>query len=213
MGFFYDMKVCSKCKVEKEFSEFSKNKKAKNGLKCACKMCDKIYILDNSDKLKQYRLDNSDKRKENLKQWHLDNPEYRKKYNKQYGLKNKDKINKYKKNRKLTNPLFKLSHSICSSIGISIKKQGYSKTSRTHEILGCSYEDFKIHLENKFTKGMTWSNYGSWHLDHIYPVSLATDEEHLIKLNHYTNFQPLWAEDNIKKSNNIYEGIIRTNEK
>ena len=197
------MKVCSKCKVEKEFSEFSKNKNKKNGLHSSCKMCDKQWRVDNSDELKQYRLDNSDKRKESTKQWYLNNPEYRKKYNKKYSSENKDKINKYKKNRKLTNPFLKISHNICSLIGSSIKKQGYTKKSRTYEILGCSYEDFKINLESQFTEGMTWDNYGKWHLDHIYPVSRAIDEEHLIKLNHHTNFQPLWAEDNFKKSNNI----------
>ena len=197
------MKVCTKCKVEKELIEFSKNKNGKNGLQSACKMCDKQWRLDNSDELKQYRLDNLDKRKESTKQWYLNNPEYRKKYNKKYSSENKDKINKYKKNRKLTNPFLKISHNICSLIGSSIKKQGYTKKSRTYEILGCSYEDFKIHLENQFTEGMTWDNYGKWHLDHIYPVSRAIDEQHLIKLNHYTNFQPLWAEDNFKKSNNI----------
>ena len=52
---------------------------------------------------------------------------------------------------------------------------------------------------------MNWENAGKWHLDHIYPVSLAKDEEELLKLNHYTNFQPLWAVDNIKKGNKIIE--------
>ena len=50
---------------------------------------------------------------------------------------------------------------------------------------------------------MSWNNAGEWHIDHIYPISLATDENHLIKLNHYTNFQPLLALDNIRKSNKI----------
>jgi hypothetical protein len=50
---------------------------------------------------------------------------------------------------------------------------------------------------------MSWSNRELWHLDHIYPVSKALNEEHLIQLNHYTNFQPLWAEDNIRKGNKI----------
>lgn len=92
------MKVCTKCKVEKELIEFSKNKNGKNGLQSACKMCDKQWRLDNSDELKQYRLDNLDKRKESTKQWYLNNPEYRKKYNKKYSSENKDKINNlYKK--------------------------------------------------------------------------------------------------------------------
>ena len=52
---------------------------------------------------------------------------------------------------------------------------------------------------------MNWDNLGEWHLDHIYPVSLSKDEEELIKLNHYTNFQPLWAIDNMIKGNKIID--------
>jgi hypothetical protein len=86
---------------------------------------------------------------------------------------------------------------------MSIKGKGYTKKSKTNEILGCSFKEFKQHLELQFTEGMTWNNAGKWHLDHIYPVSLSKDENELIKLNHYTNFQPLWAEDNIRKGNKI----------
>ena len=176
------MKTCSKCKLEKEFSEFSKQKKGKNGLRSSCKECIKI------------------ERKIYVK-------EKRKEYNKI----NKDKINvqrnKYKRDKKLNNPLFKLSCNISTLIYVSVKNQGYTKKSKTYEILGCSFEHFKAHLENQFIDGMTWENQGLWHMDHIYPVSRATDEEHLIKLNHYTNFQPLWAEDNIKKSNKIIKQI------
>ena len=50
---------------------------------------------------------------------------------------------------------------------------------------------------------MSWSNHGEWHLDHIYPVSLAKDQNHVIELNHYTNFQPLWASDNLSKGNRL----------
>ena len=50
---------------------------------------------------------------------------------------------------------------------------------------------------------MTWENQGEWHFDHIIPISSAQTEEEVIKLNHYTNFQPLWAEDNLRKSNKI----------
>ena len=48
---------------------------------------------------------------------------------------------------------------------------------------------------------MTFENHGEWHLDHIKPISLAKSEEEIIELNHYTNFQPLWAKDNLSKSN------------
>lgn len=205
------MKTCKKCKVEKEFSDFSKQKKGKNGYRSNCKKCisqsskkySKQYHLDNkvnlNKKNKDYRLNNKEKVKEYNKEYRLNNKEKSKEYN----LNNKDKNNERQKNRKLNEPLFKLIVNTRSLIGSSIRNNGYSKKSKTYEILGCSFEQFKAHLESQFTEGMTWSIYGQWHLDHIYPVSRAIDEEHLIKLNHYTNFQPLWAEDNIKKGNKI----------
>lgn len=172
------MKVCSKCKIEKEFIEFSKGNLLKSGYNAWCKKCYKYHNID-----------------------------YKREYNKKYRLENKDSINKtnnkYRKSRRSTNPLYKLKCNTSNLIRMSIKNQGYSKTSKTSQILGCSFEDFKIHLEQQFTEGMTWNNHGEWELDHIYPVSLAIDEQHIIKLNHYTNFQPLWWEDNNKKNNKI----------
>jgi hypothetical protein len=99
--------------------------------------------------------------------------------------------------------LFKLRCNIGKLIRISTIKQGYTKKSKTFEILGCSYEDFKQHLERQFKKGMSWDNQGQWHLDHIYPVSLAKDEADLLRLNHYTNFQPMLALENFSKGNSI----------
>lgn len=179
-------------------------KKGKNGLRSSCKECikieRKIYVKENKEKIYV-----------KTKRYNLDNYEIKKEKRKEYNKINKDKINvqrnKYKRDKKLNNPLFKLSCNISTLIYVSVKNQGYTKKSKTYEILGCSFEHFKAHLENQFIDGMTWENQGLWHMDHIYPVSRATDEEHLIKLNHYTNFQPLWAEDNIKKSNKIIKQI------
>ena len=53
---------------------------------------------------------------------------------------------------------------------------------------------------------MSWDNHGEWHLDHIIPMASATNEKEVIKLNHYTNFQPLWAEENLQKSDKIKQG-------
>ena len=78
---------------------------------------------------------------------------------------------------------------------------GYSKKSRTYDILGIDYEEFKIYIENQFLEGMTWGNHGKWHLDHKIPISWGKTEEEVIKLNHYTNFQPLWTCDNLSKGN------------
>jgi hypothetical protein len=177
---------------------------------------------DTKDYYKKYSLENKEKIKEKNKIYREKNKEHIKEHNKEYREKNKEKIsenskNYYKNNKEVINKkivknnnsrkkidaLYKLRCSISSLISTSIKKQGYTKKSRTHQIIGCSYEEFKKHLERQFTIGMTWENYGKWHLDHIYPVSLAKDEDDLMKLNHYTNFQPLWALENIKKRNKV----------
>jgi len=164
----------------------------------------KIYRLSNKEILKQkgkkYSLD-----KEYQKEYRLNNKEKAKEYHLYYNINNKEKRNKYLRNKRLINPLFKLSSNIRNNINDAFKRQGFTKKSRTHQILGCSFEEFKQHLQIQFTKGMNWENAGKWHLDHIYPVSLAKDEEELIRLNHYTNFQPLWAIDNLKKSNKIID--------
>lgn len=197
------MKTCGKCKIEKDFTEFVINKKSKDNLSCICKKCNKEYRLNNKAKTRDYNNKYYFKNKEKIVQYRIDNKENILKTSKEYKIKNKEVTNKKYNYRRKTNPLFKLSCNIRTLIRGSIKRKGYLKQSKTCRILGCSYEEFKSHLENQFTEGMTWDNSGQWHLDHIYPTSLATDEEHLIRLNHYTNFQPLWAEDNIKKSNKI----------
>jgi hypothetical protein len=84
---------------------------------------------------------------------------------------------------------------------------GFAKNSKTTEMLGSEWLSVKIHIENKFTKGMNWSNYGEWHIDHITPLAFAKTKEEIIKLCHYTNLQPLWAIDNIKKGSKIIKEI------
>jgi hypothetical protein len=79
----------------------------------------------------------------------------------------------------------------------------YKKPEKSEILLGCTLDEFVIHLESKFQEGMTISNHGKWHIDHIIPISSAKTIEDIIKLTHYTNLQPLWAKDNLKKSNKI----------
>ena len=205
------MKTCTRCKAEKEFTEFNKDKTRHDGLFPQCIECKKNnykenYLKTRDDKIKKARewvLNNKEKRKEYRKVYNIKNKESNNKSCREWYSVNKQKVNEYYKKRKENDPLFKLRCNIATLIRFYIKKQGYSKKSKTLKILGCTIEEFKVHLENKFVDGMTWDNHGEWHLDHIYPVSLAKDEEELIRLNHYTNFQPLWALDNIRKSNKI----------
>ena len=85
--------------------------------------------------------------------------------------------------------------------------QGKSKSKNTMELLGCTIEELKTHLEKQFTHGMNWDNYGKkgWHIDHILPCASfdLTDPEQQRKCFHYTNLQPLWATDNYKKKDKI----------
>lgn len=182
----------------------------------------KAYYEANKEKRKEqmrsYREANKDKIKEIHKAYREANKEKINDSKKRYREANKDKIKAYYEanrekiflyfnKRMKSDNFFKLKNMIRNSITRSLKKNGYTKRSRAHEILGCDYETFKAYIEKQFTKGMSWDNHGEWHLDHIYPVSLAKTEEELIKLNHYTNFQPLWASENLSKGNKIIEPI------
>ncbi len=112
--------------------------------------------------------------------------------------------------RRLKDKLFKFKGDLRARISQDIKSKGYTKKSKTELILGADWLTVKKHFERQFTKGMTWDNQGKWHIDHIVPLASAKTEEEVIKLNHYTNLQPLWAEDNLKKSNTIINGTQTT---
>jgi hypothetical protein len=203
------MKICSKCKIEKNIFEFNKNKSQKDGFANVCKICCKeinsVYYNKNKDKFVKYAIDNKDKIKSRIKVWRFENQERLSEYSKQYKKQNKEYCSKYHtqyyKKRRSEDSLFKFKSNIRNLISMSIKKQGFSKKSKTYEYLCCNIDEFKVHIEKQFTEGMNWNNQGEWHLDHIKPISLANTEQEVIELNHYTNFQPLWAKDNIKKSN------------
>lgn len=96
------------------------------------------------------------------------------------------------------NPVNRLAHQLRTRIGKFVRN-GQSATKE----LGCSVVELKLYLESKFLPGMTWENYGKWHVDHILPLSKfdLTDPEQFKKAAHFSNLQPLWATDNIKKGN------------
>jgi hypothetical protein len=137
------------------------------------------------------------------REWVKNNKDKNKSYQKKYYNKNKSKINKrqssYHNKRMSEDVIYRFSHLIKNMVRNSLNKKGYSKKSRTHEILGCSFEFFKNYIEQRFQEGMTWENRSKWHLDHIVPVSFGKTEKEIIKLNHYTNLRPLWAEQNLVK--------------
>lgn len=193
-------KICSKCKIDKSIDDFNKRKDRKSGILSKCKECCKKY-RDSLDKVevKKYR-----------QKYKKDNKVNATEYHKIYWAmpENIKKRSDYYKTRRKTDSLFKLKGNIKSLIFMSFKNKFTKKSKKTIEILGCTFEEFKIHLEKQFDDKMNWNNQGTyWQLDHIKPISLASDEQELIKLNHYTNFQPLYWVDNQKKSNTYDEKI------
>jgi len=174
----------------------------------------RLYYDENkeelSNKRKKYREENKEKVKEGKRLYYLNLSDEKKK---ELSIQKKEKYNKnieinrvkkleYIKEKMSNEPLFKLKFNIRTLIRNSIKRQFTEKSKKTIEILGCTYEEFKIYLESQFDENMNWENQGSyWHMDHIKPISLATSKDEVYKLNHYTNFQPLYSLDNLIKGN------------
>lgn len=101
-------------------------------------------------------------------------------------------------------PIGRLKHVISARVRSAVKASGYAKKSKTHKILGCDWEFFRLHIERQFTNGMCWEKMGSEiHIDHIVPISAARDEDDVLRLNHFTNLRPLWARDNLVKNDKL----------
>jgi hypothetical protein len=111
---------------------------------------------------------------------------------------NKEKIYAAQKARYKKDPLYKVKELLRGTVCKAFARLKQNKPTNTQSLLGCTYEEAKSHFELLFNKGMSWSNYGEWHVDHIRPVSsFGLDELHL--MNHISNLQPLWAKDNLVK--------------
>ena len=201
------MKVCSNCKIEKEIASFTKNSSRKDGLKINCIECCKILYnkyrdankIKESERGKRYnkekRVINKEEVKKYKSKYYKDNKDIIEYKKKKYRESNKEHLNETRKR----NIIKYLNERIGSSIRASLKSKEFKKKLRTYEILGCHPLDFKLYIESKFETWMTWENWGKyngelyygWDLDHIIPSSSAITENDILKLNHYTNFQPL----------------------
>jgi len=208
------VKECSKCGEEKPLSDFHKQKLGKYGFRSQCKKCRKEHCQRNKEQMKKYRQENKEHISKRMKKYRQEKKEYleeyrkkhyqdNKEYYKQWNQENRGRINERVKQRRQSDPIFKLKCNLRNRTSKAFKDKGYSKKSKTREILGVEWEVVAKHIERQFTKGMNWDNYGKWHIDHIIPLSSAKTEEEVVKLCHYSNLQPLWAEDNFSKSDSI----------
>lgn len=198
------IKKCNCCKLDKEVIEFYKLKNRGEGLSGYSANCIPCQKIKNNKYQTEYRKENENK--DYIKKWREDNKEDIKLKKSIYYKKNKEKIvekvTTYQKDRIKKDPLYKLIRGIRALILQSLKNRFTEKSKKTQDILGCSFEEFKIYLESMFDENMNWENQGTyWHMDHIIPISSANTKEEVYKLNHYTNFQPLYWRDNLIKGN------------
>ena len=180
-------KFCPTCETIKPISEFYKHKSKPDGVQAYCKPCYKNMMNQ------KRKIDSVFREK-------------RSKENKRYKIENREKINdyanKYYTERAKVDKLFNLKTRIRALVYRTFKINGYKKGTKTEKIIGCSYLEFRGHIEAQFESGMTWDNQGDWDLDHIIPLSSAENETEMMALSHYKNIQPLWEKENATKSNN-----------
>lgn len=212
-------KICKVCNIEKTKSEFYANYKrckkcvdddispiVKVCVKCGEEKDSNLFYRHNSS-IDRYRNDCIDCFNS-----------YGISKRKIYRQKNKSSIRKkdliYRKDRMKSDPFYRSKIDARNIIRKAISTSGYSKKSKTESILGCSYLDFKNHIESLFLPRMNWENRNLWHIDHIVPLSFAQNEDELLLINHFTNLRPIWIEHNQLKSdkieikNEIYEKIV-----
>jgi hypothetical protein len=200
-------KKCCTCKIEKPRSEFGPMARKKDGLRPNCKPC-------KAAESRLYRQRNPEKSKEATKRWAVNNRSRKLAYdrawleaNKEWAderlriwtAKNKDRIKeKADERRKLLH--VRINHALSTRLYLALKGKAGKKTK---DILGYTTQELIVHLERQFTEGMSWDNYGQWHVDHIKPIAsfsfTGPDDPEILRAWGLPNLRPLWATENHKK--------------
>jgi len=188
------MKKCIICSQQKNLDEYYNHSKTKDGKLGKCKTCTKLHTKKYIQENKEYKLEYD-------RQYHQKNKKEIQQKKREYYQQNKDKYFKWQQVG-----IGKFKSNIRGLIYHSFKRVlngKYKKGKKTEDVLGCDMEKFIEHLQSLFTEGMTLENHGKgpgfWNIDHIIPLSSAKNEDEITKLCHYTNLQPLWFEDNMRK--------------
>lgn len=191
MGYLFLKKICSKCKENKDTSYFSPDKHTPSGVGYHCRKCRSIHYYYSKDR---------ERIKNKSKKWYYSNNKRALLVRKIYRDTHKQERKAYLAKRR--NEIdFRIIHSLRNRLRLAIKNN--QKRGSAIRDLGCSVSELKEHLEKQFQEGMSWGNYGrkGWHIDHIKPLSKIdlTDKQQFLEANHYTNLQPMWFYDNIRK--------------
>ena len=192
-------KQCTKCKEIKSIEEFYKDNRAKDGHMCWCREC-------NNKQGKKWQKNNLGKFTKYSMKYYKNNLEKCREYNRNYHRNNPEKINELMR-KWLSKPRNKLNVNISRLINYSLKKNKDGK--HWEGLVNYTLQNLMTHLENQFTKDMSWENYGKygWWIDHIIPVSLwnfdSYNDREFKQCWALCNLQPLWAKENISKGNRI----------
>jgi hypothetical protein len=193
-------KACCTCKEWRPLTGYGKLTSHWDGLRNDCNECLRAYRASEGRKTqmteynKQYWVQTKEEQTARNKQWRVDNRE-------RYNAQQRVYMRSWEKKQRETNPAFKITKNMRCRLYHAVKAQGADKSARTFELVGCTSEELMAHLEAQFIEGMSWDNYGEWHVDHIKPCAvfdmLFADQQEACF--HYTNLQPLWGPDNMSK--------------
>jgi len=182
------LKYCYGCEQDKAFSEFGKQSATKDGLKTKCKLCTKEI-----DRLR-YAL-NPEKVKASVRRWNV---------------KNREKLREYDKTYRQS-PVGRMRKAIRGRIHECVSRiKEHPAKIVSYSNVGCKYAQLKQRIESLWSPGMTWANYGNWHIDHKRPIASfdLSKPDDILAANHFSNLQPLWASENMAKSDKWTPEIV-----
>lgn len=181
----------NKEKIAKSDKLYNETKRDKEAVKARNKALREKYLLDNAEYIKNKK--DAKKRENEIKKIA---------FNKNNNIRIKE--------RRINDSLFRMKDTLRARTRKAFRNK-YNKKNTNSELLGISYESLYTYIESMFTEGMSWDLFGKHiHIDHIIPLASASTEDELIKLCHYTNLQPLWAEDNIRKGDSMPENFKKS---
>lgn len=163
----------------------------------------KKWREDNKDRLSEYEKEyyskNSENKKEYSRKWRAENPERVREQRIEFFRRNRGYSAEYARARRKSDPVYATMCRVRARVSAAFLNNGFSRNTKTEEIIGCTWLELKEHIERQFVRGMSWNNRGDWHIDHIVPLASAKTEEDIVALNHYTNLRPIWAKENLSK--------------
>lgn len=173
------------------------------------KLRSRKHYLKNSEAMKlrarKFYYDNKERILIERKKYSIENRDIISIKSREYNETHRKERSTYVKNKKITDIQYRLRIALRGRLGSAIRDN--AKSGSAVQDLGCTINELKFYLEGMFKAGMCWDNWdiSGWHIDHILPLSMfdLTDREQFLKACHYTNLQPMWAVENLKKANKI----------